>query len=292
MHPDGVALVQLGARQHPPRLLNTHFESCAPQDRPAVLRQTVRALHLNGAPCVCVLAPGMAGVLRVEAPDVPPDEIRAAVRWRVKDMLEFHVDDAVLDVFDVPGQKVRGPGRVMYVVAARRALVEAQIEAVHGAGLQLTAIDIPEMAQRNVAAALPDDAGGVAMLSLGARAGLITLTQGGTLYLARSLEFGYADLNAAERGTAAREQLVLEVQRSLDYYESHFSQPPIGSSVLAPTEEAVDGLAEAMGDGLAVPVRGLALDELVAADQAPPARDQARCLAALGGALRSEARVL
>ena len=73
------------------------------------------------APTVSVLDPDSYRLLLVEAPDVPADELRAAVRWRVKDLIDFHVDDAVIDVFEMP-QHARGGRR-------RRRLGEREVRA-------------------------------------------------------------------------------------------------------------------------------------------------------------------
>ncbi len=47
------------------------------------------------------------------------NELRAAVRWRIKDLIDFHIDDAVIDVFEMPAHARGGPNRMMYAVKAR-----------------------------------------------------------------------------------------------------------------------------------------------------------------------------
>ena len=49
-----------------------------------------------------MLSGGEYQMLTVDAPNVPQDELKTAVRWRLKDMLDFHVDDATIDVLDIP----------------------------------------------------------------------------------------------------------------------------------------------------------------------------------------------
>ena len=50
----------------------------------------------------------------------------------------------------------------------------------------------------------------------------------------------------------AMDAIVLEVQRSLDYYESHFGQPPINSLVIAPLQQNVPGLVDYFASNLGV----------------------------------------
>jgi len=176
---------------------------------------------------------GIYDLLLVEAPGVQPSELRAAVRWKVRNLIDFHIDDAVIDVFEIPGQSNRPRGQaMMYVVAARARDVREYIDAIEGADLALEVIDITEMALRNLAARLEADVRGVAMLYLEEEHGIITITRQGSLYLSRRLETGSNQL--FDEPEAAQDQIALEVQRSLDYYDSHFSQPPVAALSVLP----------------------------------------------------------
>ena len=90
-------------------------------------------------------------------------------------------------------------------------------------------VDIPEMCLRNVAALLPQDEQGVALIALSDTFAQLTLTCRGILYLARRIDLGRRAPGSS--GEAAAEvdvpSLALELQRSLDYYESHFDRPAI-----------------------------------------------------------------
>ena len=61
-------------------------------------------------------------LLQVDAPAVPADELRAAARWRIRDMVDTHVDDVTIDVMRV-GRPRAGANQPLFVVAARNAAV-------------------------------------------------------------------------------------------------------------------------------------------------------------------------
>ena len=88
-----------------------------------------REWHLERYRCATLLEPGDYQLLLVEAPNVPPAELKAAIRWRIKDLLDYHVDDATVDVLDIPPDP-SGAARShsMYAVAARNGAVQACIE--------------------------------------------------------------------------------------------------------------------------------------------------------------------
>jgi MSHA biogenesis protein MshI len=238
--------------------------------------------------CTTVLDATDYSLLLTEAPDVPADELRSAIRWRIKDLIDFHINDATLDVFEVPGDKAPGRARPMYAVAARSAAVQKRAELFELAGINLEIIDIPEMAQRNVAALLPEDARGVALLSLAPDRGLVTVTRQGELYLSRNLEMGVDTLLGSERREDYFDRIVLEVQRSLDYYESQLRQPPVTGLVIAPTARPVPGLVEHLKANLSVAVSEMDLNRLLDCRAELTPAQQAVCFSALGAALRQE----
>jgi len=91
------------------------------------LASLVREQRLTDYCCASVVDHRDFSLLLVEAPQVGPTELKAAVRWRIRELLDFHIDDAVIDVFDIPGQRERGRPKLMYAVAARMATVQQHI---------------------------------------------------------------------------------------------------------------------------------------------------------------------
>lgn len=231
-------------------------------------------------------------LLLVEAPDVRPEELRAAVRWRIKDLINFHIDDAVIDVFEIPDQRHANRNRMMYAIAARASQVSTRAETLNDAGLAIDIVDIPEMAVRNLAALLPEENRGLAMIHLNDDGGIITLSRQGTLYLTRRLDIGVRALETAD--AAARERMcegvLLEVQRSLDYYDSHFPHGPVAALALTPTAAAT-ALADYLPRQLETAVLTPRLEDLLEFETAPEALDGDAILA-IGAALRQEERAL
>ena len=210
------------------------------------LLAAVNRRDLRPVPCTALLRPGDYSLVMVDSPDVPPNELRSALRWHLKDLIDFHIDDAVIDVFAVPDRDGHA-GRRVYAVAARRERVQHLVNLLDAVGCNLTTIDIPELALLNVASRLPEDDGGVALIAFGADQGLLTLTRGGELYFSRRVDCGTARMLAANEGEmltpaleAVLDGLTIEVQRSLDFYERHFGQSSVSALVLSP----IAGLGE------------------------------------------------
>lgn len=284
----------------PPVLERALFQPVqSPEEVTAALPRLVKAQELDHAVGITALELGSYALVLVEAPDVKPDELRAAIRWRVRDLIDFHIDDAVVDAFEVPQKNPTGHNRMMYAVVARTNEVRVLIDQLTQAGLRLEVVDIPELALRNIASLLPEDSGGVALLHLGAKRGLIVITRQGKLYMSRRIETGLAALpdtaiHGTDRDTIEDwvDGINREIQRSLDYYDSHFSEPPVSAIVVCPTGREIPRMAEYMNEQLGIPVRILDVNGIIDSETPLDAATQADCLLAIGAALRQESRTL
>jgi len=276
----------------PPRLMACEFQTVQAGEEAKTLTQLASQHGLKRARCTTVLGEGDYQLLLTEAPDVGADELKQALRWKIKDLIDFHINDATLDVFDLPGAAPGAKAREMYTVAARNESIQQRVDLLTGAGIGLEVIDIPELAQRNLAALLPEDTAGVAMLSLQEKSGLITITRQGFLYLSRSLNLGHESLQSAADPAKYFDHIALEVQRSLDYFESHFREAPIRHLVLAPLAEPVPDFMEYLSANLNVTVDSMDLAALLDSNVELTPALQARCLTTIGAALRQEVKAL
>lgn len=262
------------------------------EDKTRVLAKVSDDFSLKRARCTTVLDPSEYTLLLTEAPDVPADELRSAVRWRIKDLIDFHVDDATIDVFDVTTPNAQGKTRPMYVVAARNASIQRRVDLCDAASVGLDIIDIPELAQRNLASILPEDVRGVVMLVLTAERGLITITRQGEIFLSRRLELGVDTLRAADDPAPYFDQVALEIQRSLDYFDSHFRQAPVDQLVLSPSASDFPALIAHLNQNLNIKVAVMDLAEVLQFDADGTEHLSNRALFALGAALRQEEKGL
>jgi len=250
------------------------------------LPRAARRLDHRALPAISVLPSSSYHLLLVEAPDVPADELRSAVRWRIKDVIDFHIDDAVIDVFRMPAHVRGGPQQMMYAVAARAEFVRAQVTALEEAGLTLEVIDVLELSLRNIAARLEEGTGGVALLHLTDTGGVLLLLRHGVIYLTRRIETGTEALRA---GNGQRSSLIsglaLEARRSLDYFESHYEQnaiPALYTSGLDPADQ------DLVRQELGISVRNVDVRSFLDTELALDEDTQRRCLPAIGAALRMD----
>lgn len=262
---------------------------------PASVARAAREMRMASHRCSTLLDLNDYQMLVVEAPNVPPDELKAAMRWRVKDMLDYHIDDATIDVLDIPPDR-NGParGHSMYAVAARNEVIRKNVALCDEAKIPLEVIDIPEMAQRNIANFLEQPGRGVALLSFDEWGGLLTVSFEGELYLSRHLDVSWRDLAGAGADMLQNffERITLELQRSIDHLERQFQFISVNQLWLAPLPDA-EPLRAYLAANLYLPVNVLDLNELFDFSRVPALsalENQVRFFLPLGATLRHEAR--
>lgn len=285
--PDGIALAQVvRAPGQPPQLLRCEFLEGAPQTHGKTLASMIAKGGLQGARVNLLLHPSQYRNFLLEAPDVPAEELRDAMRWRVKDLLEAPLDDFVVDNLPLPADAYRGRSPMAYCVALAKARMAENEALITGAGLRLQSIDITEMAFRNLGLLVGarDNAGNLALLRLRSSEGLICIQNGADMYMARRIERGLA------RAEQDLDGMILEIQRSLDYFEGQLGKGHISRLLLLPMKRDGERTFQALVGGLAVKPERLDLRQLFP-DQASaelPELAQARCLGAVGAALRED----
>lgn len=290
---DGICAASVRHKQDgfPEVKLANFFPSSDPRGQ-EVLDKLNKELHGNQYRCAALLSGGEYQLMAVEAPAVPAEELKTAVRWRLKDMIDFPVDQATVDVLSIPTDKApAGRAGSMFAIAARNSVIEARQNLFIAAKLSMSIIDIPEMAQRNISALLEPEGRGLAMLSFNADGGLLTVTFNGELYLSRRIDVTVEQLLDADhdRKHVCYDKITLELQRSLDHFERQYSFITIAKLVLAPT--GASGLDEYLSSNLYTKVETLDLASVLDLSGVPDlaaAPAQQKFFLAIGAALRSE----
>lgn len=256
-----------------------------------ILKRLKSAKRLARNPCTTLLAEGQYQLLQVDMPgnaaELPRDELRESLRWRVKEMVDFPVEAAGIDLLDIPASGNRNPQ--LWVVIARHDVLQPRIRQFQDAKLALAAIDIPELAQRNLASLFEEANRGLAFLSFDRLGGRLTVTYRGELYMTRHIDVGAAELAGPDAG-ALHERVLLDIQRSLDNFDRNYSAINLTRLLVGPIP---NGGGEAFVDylraNLSLPVASANLAEVMDFAQTPelasPAA-QADAWLALGAALR------
>lgn len=254
------------------------------------LKRLRRELNLDRYRCTTLLKARDYQLLPVDAPNVPAAEAKNAVRWSIKDMVEYPIEKAMVDAVFVPGGEVAGRPAQMLAIAARNDTIAATVKPFNDADITLEVIDIPELAQRNLAQQYEDEGRGLAMLCFDDSGALLTFTSGGELYQARRIDVSLRDFETDTNAEELFDRVALELQRSLDHFDRQFRNVAV-SRVMVSQVPLVDRLVEYLRTNLTVPVAVLELEKMLDFPGVPELRDplrQSQCLQLIGAAMRAE----
>ena len=259
------------------------------------LKRIGKKYGLRKVQCTTLLAPADYQMLQVEQPGGAADQaaLREGVRERVADSIDQPIANVGYDVVAIPTQQF-APGRTQnaFAVVAGNAAIAPKVRLFHDAGVALSVIDIPEMAQRNVAALCEQPDRALAFLVFERRVGLLTFTCNGELYMSRRIDVGLDDMlvDDLDRRSTVYDRIGLEVQRSLDNFDRQYGFLPLARVLLGPQPEAAP-LKGFLQEYLGLKVDSLDLADILDFPSVPELKKplrQSQCLQSIGAALRSE----
>ena len=246
------------------------------QDWGKHLNVYVERNKLARTPCHIVLGLNKYQLFQIDKPDVEEQEVAQALKWQVKEQLTSS-DEHIFDYYDHPG--VIGGKEKVNVVAISRSQVISIIKGITQAALKLSTISIEELATSEL---LPksDDAILTLFQEKGGQINLNIVKQG-KLFFSRRLK-GYENLasfSLAEFQMGMGDTLSVEIQRSMDYFESQLRQAPVRSIVVHLNSPIQEQLADLIKELTFMPVSVMDLP------LTPPENLQNISLASLGAAL-------
>ena len=252
--------------------------------------------HQLGEPrfkAMALLERGEYQIFVVDKANVKPAEMQQNFRFTLGPLLDYPADEANLSWTDVPSQfttAARTPQ--VYLVAAKRELVDQRAATFAQAKWRLSIVDIRETSQANIAERKEVHGSGVCLVFADPDGIQITITYQGELYLERFIRESLFDASEPDIETDARrekfDRVALQLQRSLDYVRRNYSGLSVDRLYLGPTQSNI-GLLEELNARMLEPLQALDLSEVFewpeGSDLVKP-EVQARYFVALGAALR------
>lgn len=225
---------------------------------------------------------------KLARPSVEDTEIKQSVIWLLKDRLDCSADQAVVEVIDYP-EGCQLDDQIM-VVQSSRDKIQKLVDTVTEAGLELKAIDITELLLGDVLQTYPGIEQGIALVLDHEEGATLLVYRGEHLYLIRQLS-GITDLISClpvEGNMMMADHLLLEIQRTLDYYDAQMRQPPLAGILLAPSFADISSLVEYLDTNLSMKVEYLDINSLLNLPEPLSPAGQHDCLSACAAAFRQE----
>ncbi|EKE01702.1 MAG: hypothetical protein ACD_21C00072G0025 [uncultured bacterium] len=243
------------------------------------LMDVVLKNNLKKTTCNWVLHPDQYHLTLVNTPNVPQFEYKNAVRWQVKDIISYPLEDVAIEIFYRDDLEKR-PKKI-YVVAAQSSFLQKTIGVIKECHLQPTAIDIREFAIRNLVTNLVPENELVGFLDITEESCLVVIVQQNRIQFVRQVPLGINKIK-----TDNYNELTNELQRSFNYCSSELKQTIPAMFFLPPSAyinpDIAQNIAKILGKEMAV----LNLQKMLRFTTPISPETEAHCWAAIGGVLR------
>jgi|CXWL01.1.fsa_nt_gi MSHA biogenesis protein MshI len=202
-------------------------------------------------------------ILPLDAPRVPPEERKAAVRYQAQELLDFPTDEASIDCLDVPPAAPGQPVSRVFVVAGLKSEIGRWMVRYRDARLDLDVIDIPELALRNLSVLAAGDRAHI-YLHIGLRSSRLVIVWQRELCAFRQFDLSGRKLAAAsdEEVESTVEHLTLDIQRTADAFARQFHGADL-ATLWVSSVARLDALVSALGALQSLPVQALRIEDLV-----------------------------
>jgi MSHA biogenesis protein MshI len=235
--------------------------------------------HLTNTQCNIALSISKYQLLQVDRPAVEDAELNQALQWTVKEQLPTD-DEFTIDYFDHPAAATSNAKKLNVVAINTQDIIEIR-DGVLKAGLTLNIIGVEELAICNLLA--PSDDAIITLKQEEAGQLSLNIVKRNQLFFSRRLR-GYENLasfSQEELKMGVVDNLSLEIQRSMDYFESQLRQAPVKKVYISLDTIHQDALADMIKQVIFVSVGKFIPD--VTADPDMPIKSTS--LASLGAAL-------
>ncbi len=258
------------------------------QPKAQLLKQLIDEYSIPLGPVTLALAVEDHNIHKLARPSVEDAEMKQSVTWLLKDRLDCNIEEAVVDTIDYPSG-CQLDDQIMVVQTCKTKL-QKQIDIIVDADLELKTIDITELLLGDILQQYPGIENGLALVLDHEDGATLLVFRGEYLYLIRKLS-GITDFISClpvEGNMMMADLLLLEIQRTLDYYDAQMRQPPLAGILLAPSFADISSLADYLDKNLSTKVECLDINQLLNLPQPLSPAAQQDCLAACAAAFREE----
>ncbi|MDP5142590.1 hypothetical protein ORJ00_07540 [Rheinheimera baltica] len=218
-----------------------------------------RKLHI-------VLSPDFYQLVQIDKPALSETEMLQALPWQVKDLVDISPDDIIADYIDLPSYNSQTSK--INVVVASTSWLKQLVQYVTSSELHIHSIQPEEWLAMGLIA--PTGQATMLVIHQPENELLIQIVRDGQLYFSRRARgFGQLHLSTeAELRDDSLDRLQLELQRSMDYFESQLKQPPVRDIRLLMAQSAlITDLLRQNGFGRVEPLANLPLAQALSTEQ-------------------------
>lgn len=265
------------------QILNCQYFSGDLETQQNDLSSFVTTNQLQNTDCYGVISLEDYRLILIEKPKVAENEMGESIKWLVKDLIDFPIEEAVIDFFPAPSRA--GQSAKIYAVVTRLKWLNQVADIIAKAGLNLKNLNIAALALRNIFSSLHIIGNSAVFLMRDKDQYYILVVKDQLIYLERKLELSSQNENDTQMFEQFCNELVAELQHSIDFYQNRDKTIPIKiflDPILGKNRKLIQLIETALG------LQVEALDTSKLLPNTIPLDNKIKCLSVIGEALGLE----
>ncbi|HVE44660.1 MAG TPA: hypothetical protein VNC84_05945 [Gammaproteobacteria bacterium] len=218
---------------------------------PALMTRYALAL----VPTFWLLQPDEYQLFLIDSLPVSEEEITDALTWRIQSLINYPTNEAVIDYFMLPAKKGASSRPMVASVVAKESTLLKVVNIFKNNQLQLSTIDIPELALRNLSSLYETDEKSTAIIYFYHRMAILNISHQKTLYFTRQLPIPMT----TDNNTIYYEEFCLEITRYFDYFQNQWRFPVPSRVFVIAKENEITDIASQLSTHLLLPVEPFTL---------------------------------
>ncbi len=248
------------------------------------IKSLVKSLDVKAKDAVCSISGNSVIIRKISLPAMTPEELEDQIAWEAEQYIPFDINDVNLD-FEILDTDLAASGKMtVLLVASKKEIINEYAAVFNEAGLKLVVVDVDSFAIQNIFeqnyAAAPGEV--VALVNIGASIMNLNVVKDGVSLFTRDVQMGgnlyteelqrqfalsgqdaervkvtldFPDKDRLKDAIARiNETVSIEINRSLDFYNSSAEDQKISKVYLSGGCAKVALLAESVGQRLGLPV--------------------------------------
>lgn len=217
----------------------------------------------KSALCCVTLASSFYQLLLLDAPEVEARELGEAMKWKIAEINNRDANELVVDAFRLPVDAYRGRLSMCYSAVTDKTFIKEIADVMASKKTMLLGISINELCIAQLIKNLPAFQGlNMVLVKPDKTGGMLCLMDSAQLYLCRTLEGNFSHGNGLGQDDSLVEGLALDIQRSMDYYESQLGKESVEMGFILLDGEAGLQVIEQLNEKLAIPITPFILNDL------------------------------
>jgi type IV pilus assembly protein PilM len=276
-------LLNVGILPLPPEAIvdNTLMDSSTIVE---TVKNLIRNLGIKTKDVACSISGNSVIIRKINLSAMQPEELDEQIHWEAEQYIPFDINDVNVDFQILTSDGLDASRMNVLLVASKKDIVNDYIAVFNEAGLKLVVVDVDSFSLQNIFEINynvgPDEV--TALINIGASIMNLNIVRGGASLFTRDVQmggnhftqeiqkqFGLSGLEAEQakvsgvgvddnklRETMAKltDALILEVRRSLDFYNSTAGDGKIAKIYLSGGGARLKSLPDAINQKLGIPV--------------------------------------